>query len=164
MIRGARVRYLTTTAAMVLLGVVWFTAIDRPAAPRPVRMAGAAAPARLSTPVTAREVLAEADVLQLMGDQRTRLASAAAAWDAELASLEGAISAATDEFARFASEAQKRGRARLDDVRGRTEDIQSLSALLRQRRARHADDALGALSAAQRVQISDRRRSRGGTR
>ena len=160
---SARARYLAATAAMALIGVVWFTVVDRPAAPRPVRVAGAAAPARLVTPVTAREMLANADVLQLTADQRTRLASAVAAWDAEMASLEGVINAATDEFDRFAREAQQAGRARLDDVRGRTEDIQSLSALLRQRRARHADDALGALSAAQRVKISDLRQVAGGT-
>lgn len=165
MIRGgARARYLATTAAMALIAVVWFTVVDRPAAPRPVRVAGAATPARLVTPLTAREVLAKADVLGLTADQRTRLASAAAAWDAEIASLEGAINAATEEFDRFARETQQGLRARLDDVRGRTEGIQSLSALLRQRRARHADDALGALSAAQRARISDLRQMTGETR
>lgn len=165
---GARGRYVMTVLAMVVVGVAWFTVLDRPAGPRPVRAgtpgAGRAARPPVATPLTARDVLAKADVIQLTADQRTRLAGAAAAWDREVTSLEDALDAATREFARFAREAQQAGRTRLDDVRARTEDVQSLSALLRERRARHAEDALGVLSAPQRARMSAVRQTTGGTR
>ena len=169
MIRGSvRARHLTTALAMIVIGVVWITIVDRPPGPRPVGAgspaAGPAARPPVVTPVTARDVLAKADVLQLTADQRTRLASAATAWDRERASLQAALDAATEEFTRFARSAQQAGRTRLDDVRSRTEDVQSLSALLRERRVRHAADALGVLSASQRSQVPDVRQTTGGRR
>ena len=165
---SARGCSVMTVLAMVVIGVAWFTVLDRPAGPRPVRAGtpgtGSAARPPVATPPTASDVLAKADVIGLTADQRTRLAAAAAAWDREVTSLQDALDAATQGFARFARDAQQAGRTRLDDVRARTEDVQSLSTLLRERRARHAEDALGVLSAPQRAQMSPVRQATGGTR
>lgn len=165
---GSRARYLTATVLMLAIAVVWTTVIDRPAAPAAARTGSARAPAspapRLVTPATAREVLGTAEALSLTGDQRARLASLADTWERDLAPVQGALEIATQEFARFAREAQQAGRTRLDGVRARTEDVQALSALVRERRARHADQALAVLTAAQRARLIDLRQTTGGTR
>jgi hypothetical protein len=160
--------YVTVTLVMLAVGVVWITLIDRPAGPRPLRAAspraGVAARPVPAAPVTAGEVLSRADVLGLTAGQRAQLASLAGTWERDITSLEDALNTATEEFSRFAREAQQAGRTRLHDVRSRTEDVQSLSALVRERRIRHAGEALALLTASQRARITDSRQTTEGTR
>jgi hypothetical protein len=164
---GVRFRSVTFTLALLAIGVAWITVVDRPAAPRVARPVPAAAPAptpRYARPATANDVLARADLLALSAEQRGRLTALGASLDAEMAPMQRALAAASEDFTRFAREAQHAGRVRLDDVRVRTEDIQALSALVRERRARHAAETLSALTPAQREQFAQARDMTGGLR
>jgi hypothetical protein len=132
------IRSIVLTLAVVALGVAWIAVIDRPAAPRPMgpptSRASAMPAARLAAPARAREVLARADVLALSAAQRARLGALADAWDVEARPLQ------------------------------RAEDVQSLSALVRERRGRHAAEALALLTPSQRERLPEVHPMTGGTR
>jgi hypothetical protein len=162
--RMTRARWMAVTLTLFAVGMVWITVLDRPPARPPLRPGSPAAPARLIAPATAREVLARGDVLALTDDQRARLAALAKAWEQDIAPVDAALKVATDEFTRFARDARQSGRARLEDIRSRTEDVQSLSALMRERRTRHADETMATLTAAQRAHLTELRQMTGGTR
>jgi hypothetical protein len=164
---NVRMRYLSTTLAMVAAAVVWMTVMDRPAAPRPPRPALAATAPRPQGPLTsttARDLLARADALGLTVSQRARLATLSANWERDSRVLEADVKVAAEAFARFLADAQQAGRAGMDEIRRRSMDYQELSAALRERRARHSDEALDALTAEQRMLAAERNHIAGGTR
>jgi hypothetical protein len=72
--------------------------------------------------------------------------------------------AAAAEFGRFMDEARSRERTGLDDVRRRSEDVQALSAELRERRLQHSEEALGVLDERQREAVTQATTTIGGTR
>jgi hypothetical protein len=164
---SVRTRYLSTTVAMVIAAIVWTTVIDRPAPPRPQRPASAAAeerPPRPISPPVARDLLARADALGLTVPQRARLAALSVSWERESHVLEADAHVAADAFARFLAEAQQGGRAGIEEIRRRSTDYQELSAALRERRARHSQEALGTLTTQQRARLAERNEIAGRTR
>jgi hypothetical protein len=161
---GAAARALTTTLVLAVIGIVWVAAIDPPAAPRARRVGSPVTVARPAAPVSAHAMLRSADTLGLTATQRARLASLAAGWDRDVAPLQGELAEATEEFSRFAREAQRAGRATLADVRARTEHVQTLSAQVRERRARHAGEALALLTDSQRARVTAGQDTTGGPR
>lgn len=161
-----RPRYLFTTLAIVAAAVVWVIA-DRPEPPRPARAApppvAATARPRPALPPTARDLLASA-ALALTSGQRGRLETLAVVWERETTSLEAEVTAASAEFERFMTEAQRAGRTSLDEIRRRSLEMQDMSAALRGRRVRHGEEAAGVLTGPQRATLAEVNRIPGGDR
>ena len=164
--RGARARDTVAAAAMAAVAFVGFVVVDAP--PRPVRAArsigATAVPARMVPPATARSVLLRADALELDAGQRARLSALASAWDGDVAPHVTALTQASEDFGQFADRVQRAGRARLDDLSHRMQDVQALSASLRERRRGHEADALAVLTDLQRARMTAAPHREGGSR
>lgn len=160
-----RARYLTTTIAVIAVAAIYVATVERPGprpAPRPATSQETPRP-RLAPPPGALEILATGAVT-LSTAQRVRLEALAAAFARDVEPLEARVAAAAEEFSRFMREAQDRERTGLEDVRRRSEDVQALSAELRERRRRHGNEALDVLDERQRAVITQSTATAGGTR
>ena len=139
-----RVRYLSTSLALLAVGLGYALTqgqVGRPAPPPPAR-AGAARPAPLaSAPSTARQILDRGTVLSLTSDQMDRLETLDRQWRRESAKLETALTAAELEFSRFMREAKAGGRTNLQEIQRRSAEFRDRSAALRERRQIHAETA-----------------------
>jgi hypothetical protein len=149
---SARTRYLTTTLALLVIGLgfglsQWRT---RPSALLKPPARNARVPARLGHPLTAAEVLNQAESLGLRPQQTARLQILDRGWRVDVESLETALRAASAEFERFVAEARKGGGASVPELQRRSADLQMLSAELRERRAAHSRQAIEILTDAQR--------------
>ncbi len=153
-----RVRYLSTTLALVAVGVAYAVIQARPWRPgprleaRPVAV-GRPIPAP-PAPLTAREILERGAALSLTADQKAHLAALDRKWREESAGLETALQAAEVEFSRFMKETQAGGKTNVQEIQRRSADLQSLSAALRERRQFHVEEAARILTAIQRQKLS----------
>jgi hypothetical protein len=160
-----RTRYLVTTLALIAVAVAW-NVVDRPASPRRAARAVAAVPASRPTPApkTAAELLAKREALALTVEQRARLGTLAERWAREANAREADLAAASEGFGRFMAETQQKGRARLDEIQGRSVEVQELTAAFRERRARHSEEAIGVLTERQRARLAADNAIPGGAR
>jgi hypothetical protein len=152
-----RVRYLSTTAALVAAAaayVLWQRPLDRPTPRLPAAPAVAARPAAPPMPPTARRILDQAVALGLTRDQMGRLQALDRAWTSEERDLQTAVRDAERELAAFMKEAQGSGRASVRQIQQHSADFSSLSATLRERRRRHSEAALQLLDGSQRHRLA----------
>lgn len=152
-----RVRYLSTTVALVavvLAYVLWQRPLDRPSPRVPAGSAAAARPATPPMPLTARKILDQAMALGLTHDQMVRLQALDRAWTSEEGELQVAVEDVERELAAFMKEAQGSGRATVRQIQQRSTEFSSLSAALRERRRHHAEAALQLLDGTQRHRLA----------
>lgn len=152
-----RVRYLSTTVALVaavLAYVLWQRPLDRPTPRLPAGSAAAARPATPPMPPTARKILDQAMALGLTHDQIGRLQALDRAWTSEEGELQVAVEDAERELAAFMKEAQGSGRATVQQIQQRSTEFSSLNARLRERRRHHAEAALRLLDGPQRYRLA----------
>ncbi len=154
---SARVRYLSTTLALVAVGVGYALIQARPWRPAPRLEARPAAVGRpvppLPAPPTAREILDRETALFLTADQKARLVALDRKWKEESRGLEAALQAAEQEFSGFMKEAQVGGRTSLQEIQRRSAELSELSASLREQRRFHADAAAQMLTTQQRQKL-----------
>jgi hypothetical protein len=152
-----RVRYLSTTLALVAVGLGYALIQGKPWRPGPRLEAwpmAARSPApRPPAPPTAREILERGAALSLTADQKAHLAGLDRKWREESAGLETALQAAEVEFSRFMKEAQAGGRTSLQEIQSRSAEASDLSASLRERRRIHAEVAARILTTTQRQEL-----------
>jgi hypothetical protein len=96
-----RLRYLSTTLALVAIGLGYALIQGRAArpAPRTVKPATAARPP--APPPTAREILDRGAALSLAADQKARLAALDEQWKKESAGVQAAAQEAQRELSQF---------------------------------------------------------------
>lgn len=154
---SSRVRYLSTTLALVAVGVAYAAIQARPWRPGPRLEARPMAVGRPipapPAPLTAREILEHGAALSLTVDQKAHLAALDRKWREESAGLETALQSAEVEFSRFMKEAQAGGRTSLQDIQHRSAEASELSASLRERRRIHAEVAARILTTTQRQKL-----------
>lgn len=137
-------------AAVALLYVAAASGPERPG-PRLERPAGTASrPGPAPAVLSARRIIEIGRDLDLQPDQIVRLAALDARWRRESQEIETALEPAIRELTAFLTGAQERGGAGLVELQRRSADYQELSAELRQRRLRHAAEALAVLSGSQK--------------
>jgi hypothetical protein len=157
---SSRVRYLSTTMALVALAaayVFWQGRLDRPTPRLPAASAPVirrASPAPVPLPPTAREILDRAVVLDLSDHQVIRLHALDRLWTSEASGLEPAIRGAEAEFSTFVNAARESGGASMQEIQSRSAELRRLSALLRERRQQHSDVAVGLLADWQRQRLA----------
>jgi hypothetical protein len=155
-----RVRYLSTTVALVALAAVyvfWQGRLDRPTPRLPAASAPVirgASPAPVPLPPTAREILDRAVALDLSDHQVIRLRALDRLWTSEASGLEPAIQVAEGEFSAFMKTAQASGGVNMQEIQSRSAELSRLSALLRERRQQHSDVAVGLLADWQRQRLA----------
>lgn len=155
-----RVRYLSTTVALVALAaafVFWQARLERPTPRLPAASTPAirpASPAPVPLPPTAREILDRAVVLDLSDHQVIRLRALDRLWTSEASGLEAAIRGAEAEFSTFMNAARASGGANMQEIQSRSEELRRLGALLRERRQQHSDVAVGLLAGWQRQRLA----------
>jgi hypothetical protein len=168
-----RVRYLSTTVALVALAaayVFWQDRLERPTPRLPAASAPVIRPASpdpVPLPPTAREILDRVVALDLSDHQVIRLRALDRLWTSEASGQEAAIRGAEAEFSTFMNAARESGGASMQEIQSRSAELRRLSALLRERRQQHSDVAVGLLADWQRqrlaraaVATSDTRRDR----
>lgn len=154
---SSRLRYLSTTVALVAVGLGYALIQGRPEmpAPRPAAQPGAVVrpvpPA--AAPPTAREILDRRAALSLTADQAARLEALDVEWRKEAAELEPAVEAASQEFSRFMKDAQSSGGASVQEIQRRSVEFRELSAALRDRRRLHGEAAAHVLTESQRQRL-----------
>jgi hypothetical protein len=165
-----RVRYLSTTVALVALAVayvLWQGRLERPAPRLPAASAPVirpASPAPVPLPPTAREILDRAVALDLSDHQVIRLHALDRLWTSEASGLEAAIRGTEGEFSAFMTTAQASGGANMQEIQSRSAELRRLSALLRERRQQHRDVAVGLLADWQRQRLAKAGVATGDTR
>lgn len=165
-----RVRYLSTTVALVALAVAyvfWQSRLERPTPRRPAASAPVirpASPAPVPLPPTAREILDRAAALDLSDHQVVRLRALDRLWTSEASGLDAAIHVAEGEFSAFMMTAQASGGANMQDIQSRSAELRRLGALLRERRQQHSDVAVGLLADWQRQRLAKAGVATGDTR
>ena len=165
-----RVRYLSTTVALVTLAaayIFWQGRLERPtprlpAASAPVVRRAAPAPAPL--PPTAREILDRSVVLELSDHQVIRLHALDRLWTSEAGRLDAAIQVAEGEFSAFMKTAQASGGASMQEIQSRSAELRRLGALRRERHQQHSGAAVGLLADWQRQRLAKAGFSTGDTR
>jgi hypothetical protein len=156
MTRGGR---SIVVASVAMLAVAWVASPPDPQR-APLRVARSAVPpVRPAPPPLARDVLASG--LPLSAAQHRELEALATQWERESTPLAAAVSAAADEFDRFAAAAKAAGRTSLAEVQQRSAELRELSAELWAHRQVQGDGALAVLTDAQRRQLQT---MSGGTR
>ncbi len=147
--------YLAGTLAIVAVALGYFLIQGRPTGPRLSRPASAGRPAPQPSPVpTARDILDQGDSLSVTPDQKTHLEELDRRWRQESAPLEASLREAERDFSRFMADAQKAGRATLQEIQGRSADVRELSAALRELRRLHSEAAANVLTEAQRQRLA----------
>lgn len=165
-----RVRYLSTTVAVVALAaayVFWQGRFERPTLRLPAGSAPVirpASPAPVPLPPTAREILGRAAALDLSDHQVIRLHALDRLWTSEAGRLAAAIQGAEGEFSTFMKTAQASGGASMQEIQSRSEELRRLGALLRERRQQHSDVAVGLLADWQRQRLAKAAITTGDTR
>ncbi len=153
-----RLRYLSTTLALVAVGLGYTLIQERPWRPAPrleARPLAARPPIpRPPAPPAAREILQRGADLSLTADQQARLKALDRRWKGEAAGLEAAVKEAEQEFARYMKETQAGGKTSVQEIQRRSADLQNLSAALRERRQLHVEEAARILTADQRQKLS----------
>lgn len=152
-----RVRYLSTTVALVAVVVAyifWQRPLDRPTPQLPPASASAARLVAPAMPPTARRVLDQARTLGLTHDQIARLRELDRVWTSEERELQAAIRDAELELSAFMEEAQASRSASVQQIQQRSAQFSSLSATLRERHRRHSELALQLLDGSQRHRLA----------
>jgi hypothetical protein len=147
-----RVRYLSTTVALVATLTayfLWQRPLDRPTPKLPAAPAAVARPAAPPMPPTARRILDQAMILGLTHDQIARLQTLDRFW-----TNEEAVQDAEREFAAFMKEAQGSGRASVQQIQQYSAEFSRISATLRERRQHHSEAALQLLDGPQRHRLA----------
>jgi septal ring factor EnvC (AmiA/AmiB activator) len=149
-----RVRYLSTTLALLAVGLGYAVMQSKWWHPGPGLQARPAAAGRPALPPaippTARETLDRSEALALTQAQKARLEDLDRRWKQETAGLEAALHAAEQEFSRFMQEARASKGTTLQEIQRRSADVRDLSAALRERRLLHGGAVAQALTEAQR--------------
>ncbi len=153
-----RLRYLSTTLALVALGLGYGLIQAKPWHPPPrlaTRSAEAArSPAPPPLPPSAREILDRSAALSLTPDQKARLRALDEKWRKESAPLEAALETAGGDFSQFMNEAQSGGKTSLQEIQRRSEEFRGLNAELRAGRQHHAEAAAQLLTESQRRKLA----------
>jgi hypothetical protein len=152
-----RVRYLSTTVALVAAlaaYVLWQRPLDRPSPRLPAGSAAAARPATPPMPPTARRILDQATALGLTHDQMAGLRALDRVWTSEERELQTAVQESERELAAFMKEAQASRGASVQQIQQRSTEFSSLSATLRERRRLQAEAALQLLDGSQRHRLA----------
>jgi hypothetical protein len=158
-----RARYLSTTVALTTLAafyVLWQGQIERPTPRRPAASAPVirpTVPREVSHPLAAREILDQARALELSDRQISQLHALDGLWGSEVTRLEAAIRQAEGEVAAFMEGARMSGGASIQEIQQRSAGLRGLGALLRERRQRHSDAAVGLLTEGQRQRLAKAR-------
>ena len=137
-----RLRYLSTTLALVAIGLGYALIQAKPWRPAPrleARPAEATRPP--APPPTARAILERGAALSLTANQKARLEALDEKWRKEAALLEAALKTAEQEFSQFMKEAQAGGKTNVQEIQRRSEEFRNLNAELREARRHHADEA-----------------------
>jgi hypothetical protein len=149
-----RLRYLSTTLALVAVGLGYDLIQAKPWRPGPSLPPRPAAAGRPVTPPpvppTAREVLDQADALSFTAGQKVQLEALDRRWKRDTAGLEAALQEAELEFSRFMRESQAGRGTTLQEIQRRSADVRELSAALRERRLLHGEAVARVLTEAQR--------------
>ncbi len=148
-----RARYLSTTLALVAIGLGYALIQSRPWSSGPRLPGRSAAVSALAPPPalpTAREILDRRALLSLTREQAARLEALDREWQRESGNLERAVEAAAQEFSRFMTSAQSARGASLQEIQQRSTDYRDLSAALRERRHLHGEVAARELTESQR--------------
>jgi len=136
-------RYLSTTVALLAVGLGYALIQGRGERPTPRPAAQSEAVARPVPPPTApppaREILNRRAALSLTADQAARLE---------------ALDAAAQELSRFMKEAQSAGGTSVQEIQRRSVEFRELSAALRERRRLHSEAAAHVLTESQRRQLA----------
>ena len=165
-----RVRYLSTTVALVALVaayVFWQGRLERPTPRLPAASAPVirpAAPAPVPLPPTAREILDRTLVLDLRDHQVIRLRALDGLWSSEASRLDAAIQMADGEFSAFMKTAQASGGTNMQEIQSRSAELRRLGALRRERRQQHSDAAIALLAEWQRQRLAKAGFATGDTR
>jgi len=148
-----RLRYLSTTLALVAIGLGYALVHGWPArpAPRLVRPAAAARPS--APPPTAREILDRGAALSLTADQKARLAALDERWRKESAGVHAATQEAQRELSRFLQE-QGAAKASLQEIQRRSAEYREFSQELRELRQRHAEAVAQVLTGSQQRKLA----------
>ncbi len=151
-------RYLSTTVALLAVGLGYALLQGRPErpAPRPAarpEAVGRPAPPPAAPP-TARDILDRRAALSLTADQAARLEALDVEWRKEAAELEAALAAASQELSRFMKDAQSAGGTSVQEIQRRSVEFRELSAALRERRRLHSEAAAHVLTEPQRRQLA----------
>jgi len=148
-----RLRYLSTTLALVAIGLGYALVQGWPARPAP-RLARPAAAARPPAPLpTAREILDRGAALSLTADQKARLAALDERWKKESAGVQAAAQEAQRDLSRFLQE-QGAAKASLQEIQRRSADYRKLSQELRELRQRHAETVAQVLTGSQQRKLA----------
>ena len=151
---NARLRYLSTTLALVAVGLGYALIQAKPWRPGPSLPARPAAAGRRAPPVlaplTAREVLDRSEAFGLTRDQEARLEALDRQWKQETAGLQADLQGAEQEFSRFMKEAQASKGTSVQGMQSRSAEFRELSATLRERRVLHGEAVGGVLTEPQR--------------
>ncbi len=144
-----RLRYLSTTLALVAVGLGYAAIQGRATRPAPRIEARPIVARPLASPLpTAREILDRGTDLALTNDQRARLEALDQQWKKESAGVQVGVQEAEREFTQF-MQAQASGKASLQEIQRRSADYRELSAELRELRRRHAEAAAVTLTESQ---------------
>lgn len=149
-----RLRYLSTTLALVAFGLGYALIQAKPWRPGPSLPVRPAAAGRRAPPApappTAREVLNRSEALGLTRDQEARLEALDRQWKQETAGLQAALHEAEQEFSRFMKEARASKGTSVQEVQSQSAEFRELSATLRERRVLHGEAVAGVLTEPQR--------------
>jgi hypothetical protein len=151
-------RYLSTTVALLAVGLGYALVQGRGERPTPRPEAQSEAVARPvpppAAPPTAGEILERRASFSLTADQVSRLEALDAEWKREAAEIEPALAAAEQALSRFMKEAQSAGGTSVQEIQRRSAEFRELSAALRERRRLHSEAAAHVLTESQRRQLA----------
>ena len=150
-----RLRYLSTTLALVAVGLGYALIQAKPWRPAPrleARPAEAARPPAPPLP-TARQILDRGADLSLTANQKARLEALDEKWRKEAALLETALKTAEQDFSQYVKEVQAEGKTNLQEIQRQSADYRELSAELRGLRQRHAEAAAQILTESQQREL-----------
>ncbi len=153
-----RLRSLSTTLALVALGLGYGLIQAKPWRPPPPLVARSAEavqrPAPPPLPPSAREILDRSAALSLTANQKARLTALDEKWRKELTPLKVAIETAGEDFSQFMREAEAGGKTSLQEIQRRSEEFRRLNAELREGRRHHAEAAAQILTESQRRKLA----------
>lgn len=145
-----RLRYLSTTLTLVVVGLGYALVQGWPARSTPHLEKSAAAAQPPASPLpTARQMLDREAELSLTPDQKGRLLALDAKWRQESAPLLAALEAAEQEFSRFMNASHAGGKVSLQEIQPQSADYRELSAELRELRRRQAGETAEVLTQSQ---------------
>jgi len=151
-------RYLSTTVAILAVGLAYALIQGRGERPTPRPAAQSEAVARPvpppAAPPTAGEILERRASFSLAADQVSRLEALDAEWKREAAEIEPALAAAEQALSRFMKEAQSAGGTSVQEIQRRSAEFRELSAALRERRRLHSEAAAHVLTESQRRKLA----------